>query len=118
VLVPGVGWTAPQASPAGGQIVFLVRESSGLGRIELLDTNTGGVRQLASSRSAPVFLNSGFIWYKGENLCPPADAFCSGSAPYLYQSYLTGKTYIYDLRAGIETESKIAEVYDTWPHPA
>jgi hypothetical protein len=28
----------------------------------------------------------------------------------------TGKTYIYDLQTGTETESRITAVYDVWPH--
>jgi hypothetical protein len=30
----------------------------------------------------------------------------------------TGKTYIYDLQTGTETESIITQVFDVWPHPA
>src|SRR5438270_1093168 len=45
VVLPGVSWNSPQASPAGGQIVYETRDASGTGHIHLLDTATGKARE-------------------------------------------------------------------------
>jgi len=61
-----------------------------------------------------VFLTSRYIWYEGERACVAADV--CGSAPGGHP--LNGKTYIYDLQTGTETESIITGVADVWPQPA
>jgi hypothetical protein len=114
LLLPGVSWISPHASPAGGQIVYEARDAgSGTAHIYLLDTALGKVRELASSRSYPAFLNSHLIWYEGERPCPASDPHCA-----VGPTTPTGKTYIYDLHDGTETESRITSVFDVWPHPA
>ena len=61
-----------------------------------------------------MFLTSRYIWYEGERACVAADV--CGSAPGGHP--LNGKTYIYDLQTGTETESIITGVADVWPHAA
>jgi hypothetical protein len=112
ILLPGVAWIRPKASPAGGQIVYEVRDSSGTAHVDLLDTSTDKVRELGSSRSEPAFLTSRYVWYQGERPCHLGE-FCDPSFPTL-----SGKTYIYDLQTGTEAESIITNVLDVWPHPA
>ncbi len=116
LVLPLVAWIRPKASPAGGQIVYMERDAFGEARVSLLDTTTNKVRELARSRSEPAFLTSRYIWYQGERPCVAGDLYpCNGGgAP----TTPTGKTYIYDLQAGTETESIIAKVWDVWPHPA
>jgi hypothetical protein len=114
LLLAGVSWISPHASPAGGQIVYETRDDgSGTAHIYLLDTALGRVRELASSRSYPAFLNSHLIWYEGERPCPVSDPHCA-----VGPTTATGKTYIYDLKDGTETVSRITSVFDVWPHPA
>lgn len=112
VVLPGVGWIRPHASPAGGQIVYGTRDAAGIPRPYLLDTATGKVRALSSWRSEPVFLNTHLIWYQEERACLPTDRCIAGPTT------LTGRTFVYDLADGTEIESPIASVADVWPHPA
>ncbi len=113
-FLPGVVWIRPQGSAAGGQIVYTVRDSSGWGHIRLVDTATRKVRELKSARTDAVFLTSRYIWYRGERACTPAEQ--CGSHPATHPE--NGKTYIYDLQDGSETESIITGVADVWPHAA
>jgi hypothetical protein len=115
LVLPGVSWIRPHASPAGGQIVYETREPGyGTAHISVLDTVTGAVREIAQSRSEPSFLTSRYIWYLGEYVCSTTSTgYCAiaSTAP-------TGITYIYDLQSGIESQSIITDVWDVWPHAA
>ena len=111
-ILPGVAWIAPKASPGGGQIAYMVRDGSGLSGVYVLDTASGKSTLLARSRNAAVFLTPRYIWYQGERLCGPGDPCPIGP------TMATGKTYIYDLQTGIESDSIISVVLDVWPHPA
>jgi hypothetical protein len=113
-FLPGVSWIKPSASPVGGQIVYTARDGSGWGHIYVVDTATRQVRELKSHRSNAVFLTPRYIWYAGERACVAADV-CGSTPPWHPAS---GKTYIYDLQTGTETESIITSVSDVWPHPA
>jgi Tol biopolymer transport system component len=113
-FLPGVTWITPRASPAGDQIVYVVRDSGGWAHTYVVDTAMRTVRELKKARSHPAFLTSRFIWYEGERACVAADQ-CGANPP---SHPLSGKTYIYDLQTGTETESIITSVSDVWPHPA
>jgi hypothetical protein len=115
LLLPGVVWIRPKASPAGGQIVYEVRDAYGVPSVDVLDTTSGGVRQIAHLRSEPAFLTARYIWYQGERACLPTDGYPCGSGG---TTTTTGKTYLYDLVTGQEAESIITNVWDVWPHPA
>jgi hypothetical protein len=116
LALPGVAWIRPKASPAGGSIVYEVRDSSGIPNVFFLNTSTGQIRELARSRSEPAFLTSRYVWWKGERPCGSGDSYpCGAGSPW---SVATGKTYIYDLQTGAEFESVITTVWDVWPHPA
>jgi Tol biopolymer transport system component len=116
LVLPGVSWIRPHASPAGGQIVYETRDAGiGKAHVYLLDTASGNTRELKTSRSEPAFLNSHLISYKEERPCASGDGWpCSSEATTIE----TGKTYIYDLQDNTETESVIAAVFDVWPHAA
>ena len=114
LFLPGVSWIKPSASPGGGQIAYTARDSSGWGHTYVVDTATRQVRELKKERSQAVFLTSRYIWYAGERACVAADV-CGSNPPWHPAS---GKTYIYDLQTGTETESIITSVSDVWPHPA
>ncbi len=113
-FLPGVAWIRPKASPEGGQIVYAARDSGGWARTYVVDTITRKVRELNTARAEPIYLTSRYIWYRGERACVEAD-LC-GSEPPIHPA--SGKTYIYDLQAGTETESVITSVLDVWPHAA
>jgi hypothetical protein len=113
-FLPGVVWIRPHGSPAGGQVIYLSRDADGWGHASVVDTTTRVARELKAHRSEPVFLTSRYVWYLGERDCAPADA-CGPHPPFHPAS---GKTYIYDLRDGTETESVITSVADAWPHAA
>jgi hypothetical protein len=115
LLLPDVAWVRSEASPVGGQIVYHVRDGSGTAHIDLLDTTTGQARELASYRAFPAFLTSRYVWYRGERPCVSTDSFPCGAGATTISN---GKTYIYDLQSGIESQSIITDVWDVWPHPA
>ena len=112
-FLPGVNWIRPNASPAGGQIVYQTNDGQGWAHTFVVDTATRKVRELKKARSGPVFLTSRYIWYKGQRSCVASD-YC----PPGWTVVASGKTYIYDLVDGTETESIITAVYDVWPHAA
>jgi hypothetical protein len=114
LFLPGVTWIRPKASPKGGQIVYVARDSSGWAHTYIVDTTTKKVRELKKARSEPVFLTSRYIWYQGERACTAAEA--CGPRPPLHPA--SGKTYIYDLQTATESESVITGVADVWPHAA
>jgi len=113
-FLPGVKWITPRASPAGDQIVYVARDSGGWAHTYVVDTAMRTVRELKKARSHPAFLTSRFIWYQGERACVASDQ-CGANPPTHPDS---GKSYIYDLQTGTETESIITSVSDVWPHPA
>jgi hypothetical protein len=113
-FLPGVAWIKPQASPAGGQIIYAARDNEGWAHTYVVDTASRAVRELKKARYGPAFLTSRYIWSAGERGCVAADA-CGATPP---THPLSGKTYIYDLQTGTETESIITGVSDVWPHPA
>ena len=112
-FLPAVSWIRPNASPAGGQIVYQTNDAQGWAHTLVVDTATRKVRELKKARSGPVFLTSRYIWYKGQRSCVASD-YC----PPGWTVVASGKTYIYDLVDGTETESIITAVYDVWPHAA
>ena len=111
-FLPSVAWIKPKGSSAGGQVVYTLRDSSGWGHTYLVDTATGKSRELKSHRTDAVFLTSRYVWYRGERACVAAEQ--CGATPQTHP--LSGKTYIYDLQDGTETESIITSVSDVWPH--
>lgn len=111
-VLPRVAWIYPKASPGGGQILFTVRDASGLPRVEILDTASSSVRQLSGGADRPAFLTSRYVWYEGIRLCGSSD-----QCPFTPVTP-TGKTYVFDLQTGIASGSIITEVMDTWPHGA
>jgi hypothetical protein len=113
-FLPSVAWIKPKGSSAAGQVVYTVRDSSGWGNAFMVDTATGKVRELKSHRTDAVFLTSRYVWYRGERACVAAEQ--CGATPQTHP--LSGKTYIYDLQDGTETESVITSVSDVWPHAA
>jgi hypothetical protein len=113
LMLSGVAWIRPKASPTGGQIVYVARQL-GEPDVFMLDTASGSARMVAKLRSEPTFLTSRYLWYQGERLCVSGDPYPCGDV----STILTGKSYIYDLQTGTEAESIITRVWDVWPHPA
>jgi hypothetical protein len=112
LVLPGVAWIRPNASPVGGQIVYEVRDSSGTAHVNLFDVASAQVRELKSSRSEPAFVTSRYIWYQEEGPCSAPDPI-SCTTP---STMPTGKTFIYDLQNETEAASTITAVWDVWPH--
>lgn len=110
LLLAGVSWIRPKASPDGGQVVYETRDTGyTTPRIFLLDTGTGKTRQIAQSRSEPAFLTSRYLWYMGERPCKASDSCPFGPT-------IATIPYIYDLQTGTEYQSIISTVWDVWPH--
>jgi hypothetical protein len=113
LVLPGVSWIRPKASPGGSQIVYETRDASGIAHVNVLDTKTNAARELIKSRSEAAFLNAHLIWYLEERACVRSDQCQPGET-----TTPSGKTYIYDLQDEVESESLIAAVWDVWPHSA
>ena len=112
LVLPGVSWIRPHASPAGGQIVYETRDPGyTTAHTFLFDTASGASRELAVSRSEPAFLTARYVWYLGERPCTPTGSCMTPTTP-------TDVTYIYDLQTSTESQSIISQVLDVWPHPA
>ena len=112
-FLPGVAWISPQASPAGGQLVYATKDAQGSHHVFVANTATGAAREIQKSRSRPVFLTSRYLWYRGERACVASDN-CPGG----WSVVDNGHAYIYDLQIGTEYDSIITNVYDAWPHAA
>ena len=112
LFLSGVTWIRPKASPGGGQIVYETRDETGMAHVFVVDTATANVHKLGDGRAEPRYLTSRFIWYRGERACTAADQCQTGTFVD------SGKTYIYDLQDGTESESIITGLYDVWPHAA
>jgi uncharacterized protein YqjF (DUF2071 family) len=110
-FLPGVAWVRPKASPGGGKIVYEVRDAQRWSHTYVVDTSTRQVRDLGKAHAEPVFLTSRYIWYLGERACVAADGCGTRVA-----GVPSGKTYIYDLQDGTQSESIITSVADVWPH--
>ena len=106
-------WIHPQASPAGGEIVYSTRDRQGLHRVYVVDTATAQWKLIRTGRSDPRYLTSRYVWYRGERACVASDRCPAG-----WNFVDSGKTYIYDLQTGAEYPSIITNVFDTWPHAA
>jgi len=102
LFLPNVAWIHPNASADAGHIVYETRDAQGWHHTFVIDTASKNVRELKKARTHPLFLTSRFIWYRGE-----------GSP-----GISNGKTFIYDLQEGAESESVISQVWDVWPHAA
>jgi hypothetical protein len=112
LLLPGVSWIRPHASSTGGQIVYATRDANySTAHTFLLDLATGKTREIASSRSEPVFLTARYLWYMGERMCAASDPCAVGPT-------IATRPYIYDLQTATEYQSIITAVWDVWPHPA
>jgi len=111
-FLPSVTWIRPKASPTADRLVYESRDQGGLAHTYVVDTSTAKVRELGAGRGEPAFLTSRYIWNQGERMCVGSERCDLGVVKP------TGKTYIYDLQDGTESESIITSVYDIWPHPA
>jgi hypothetical protein len=112
LVLPGVHWVDAGSSPAGGQIVYTVRDASGTGHVMIVDLTSGSTREIGRSRAYPQFLTKDLLWYLQERPCAPTDpaGACTG------KTIATGNTFVYDLRTGTESPSIVAAVFDVWPH--
>jgi hypothetical protein len=110
-FVPNLAWIRPSGSAGGGQIAYETRDAQGWHQLNVLDTSTKAVRVLSQGRTNATFLTPRYLWSMGERFCGPSEGCDARSS-----ATLSGKTYIYDLQTGTETESIITDVADVWPH--
>jgi hypothetical protein len=111
-LLPGTVWIRPDASPAGGQIVYDSRDSAGWLHVYVVETSTAKIFELKKARRGPVYLTARYVWYTGQRACVASDN-CAA-----FPTTSDGRTYVYDLLNSTESASIITGVADTWPHAA
>ncbi|MHB8613212.1 MAG: hypothetical protein ACYDAL_12395 [Candidatus Dormibacteraceae bacterium] len=101
-------WISPDASPDGRWIAYTFRTSSGVGGVGFYSVQANSVSNTSPpGRSGVRFLTNDLVWYLGEKAC----STCFGGLPTP-----TGVTYIYDIAGTSEVVSRLANVYDNWPH--
>jgi hypothetical protein len=101
-------WVRPSASPDGRWIAYTFVTSTGVGGIGFYSVQANSVSNTTPpGRSGVRFLSNDLVWYIGEKACPT----CFGSQPSP-----TGVTYIYSIAGTSEVTSRLASVYDAWPH--
>jgi len=110
LVLPGVSWIRPRASPDGKWIVYSVRDSTGLHRVNVYNLTSGSGFPISSGgRVDGIFLSPTVLWEREERLCTANDS-CGMS-----QTVWTGTTFVYDLASRQETRSTITGVADVWP---
>lgn len=104
-----ISWIRPRSSPDGRWIAYTFRTSAGVGGIGFYSVQANGVQNTTPpGRSGAMFLSNDLVWYAGEKLCTTN---CG-----LQQVTPTGVTYIYSISGASEITSRLATVYDAWPH--
>ena len=96
-----VGYLQPRASPNGGLVAAWKVEDPAVLAISRVHADTESKHLLR--RGEPVFLNDDLLWYREELPCALMDC---GQAP---------GTFIYELATGVESASKLTNVYEVWP---
>jgi len=101
-------WIGPKSSPDGRWISYTFRTSSGLGGVGFYSVQSNSIANTTPpGRSGVRFLTNDLVWYVGERAC----STCFGGQPTP-----TGVTYIYDIAGTSEVVSRLAAVFDAWPH--
>jgi hypothetical protein len=102
-------WIRPKASPDGRWIAYAFPTANGFHGIGFFSVQTGGQSNTSPpGRNGAVFLSNDLVWYAGEKACT---ASCGPST-----SLPSGVTYIYSIASASEVTSRLASVYDAWPH--
>ena len=101
-------WIRPRSSPDGRWIAYTFRTTSGLGGVGFYSVQANSVSNTSPpGRSGVRFLTNDLVWYVGEKAC--STCFAGQPTP-------TGVTYIYSIAGASEITSRLASVYDAWPH--
>ena len=123
MVMPGVQWYSPAASPDGRWIAYTVPDSQGMPQVALLDLTTGRSSPPSNlGRTSPAFIAPGLVWYAGVRRCTDAEAqadpltrICGGLG--LPDFPRTGQEFLYDPLAQQETSTRLGAlgVLDIWP---
>lgn len=108
----GLTWIHPSPSADGNHIAYTALDAQGNHKAAVIDVGQAGgatIQLSTEPRVGASFLTSELVWDAGETICTTVTPCGLGGPP------LTGVTYISDL-AGVESESKIHDFYDSWPH--
>jgi len=101
-------WIRPRSSPDGRWIAYTFLATSGLGGVGFYSVQANSVSNTSPpGRSGVRFLTNDLVWYVGEKAC--STCFAGQPTP-------TGVSYIYSIAGASEITSRLASVYDAWPH--
>ena len=104
-----IHWIRPKSSPDGRWIAYTFRTTSGVGGIGFYSVQANSVQNTSPpGRSGVMFVSNDLVWYAGEKPCT------SNCGPLTTTP--TGVTYIYSITGASEVTSRLAAVYDAWPH--
>lgn len=102
-----IRWIRPKSSPDGRWIAYTFRTSSGVGGVGFYSVQANSVQNTSPpGRSGAMFLSNDLVFYIGEKACSTC----------ILQTTPTGVTYIYSISGASEITSRLAAVYDAWPH--
>jgi hypothetical protein len=110
LILPGVRWLRPRASPDGKWIAYSVRDSTGLPHVNVLNVATASSVPVSSGgRDGAIFLTPTILWDNEQRPCDAKNP-CG-----MNQSLPTGLTFLYDVATRQEWRSAITAVTDVWP---
>jgi hypothetical protein len=102
-------WIRPKASPDGRWLAYAFPAPNGFHGIGFFSVQTNSqTNTTPPGRNGVFFLTNDLVWYAGEKACA---ANCGPST-----TLPSGVTYIYSIASASEITSRLASVYDAWPH--
>ncbi len=110
MILPGVSWLRPRASPDGRWIAYSVRDSTGLPNVNVLNVAIGSSFPVSlGGRDGAIFLTPSILWDNEQRACDESHP-CGMS-----RSLPTGLTFLYNVTTRQESRSTITAVTDVWP---
>jgi hypothetical protein len=105
-----LNWIRPKSSPDGRWIAYTFRTGAGTGGVGFYSVQANAQQNTSPpGRSGVRFLTNDLVWYAGEKPCT------TDCGPGITTSP-SGVTYIYSIAGTSEVTSRLAAVYDAWPH--
>ena len=103
-------WVRPRSSPDGRWIAYAFPTTSGVHGVGFYSVQANSQQNTSPpGRSGVSFLTNDLVWYLGEKPCSVNCGPGQTATP-------TGVTYIYSIAGTSEVTSRLATVYDAWPH--
>lgn len=104
--ITSLHWIKPRSSPDGRWITYAFSSGTELTGIGFYSVQANSVSNTTPpGRGSVRFLSNDLVWYAGQRAC----SCMGGPLP-------SGVTYIYSIASASEVTSRLASVFDAWPH--